>query len=121
MSLFQKKLGVNGENIAAAYLKKRGYRVLQRNYRKKCGEIDIIACDNDELVFIEVKTRSSAEYGSPFSAVSSRKQKQIIKTAETYLAETDNFDTAARFDVIAIVVEQGTEPQIDHIVGAFEL
>ncbi len=121
MSLFRKKLGDSGENTACNFLRNKGYKILQRNYRKKCGEIDIIAEENDELVFIEVKTRSSSDYGSPLAAVTPRKQQQIIKTAQTYLTETDNFDRAARFDVIAILQNDKTSPQIEQIIGAFEL
>ncbi len=121
MSLFRKKLGNQGEDLACDYLKQHGYTIILRNYRKKCGEIDIIARENDNLVFIEVKTRSSLEWDSPIAAVTVHKQKQIIKTAQHYLAENNYFDEAIRFDVLGITLVNTNVPDFELITAAFEL
>lgn len=121
MSIFTQKLGQKGEELACSFLKKNGYSILQRNYRKRCGEIDIIAQENGDLVFIEIKTRSGDELGSATSAVTTRKQKQIIKTAINYLSESNCYDIACRFDVLGITILPGTHPVFELIQGAFEL
>lgn len=107
--------------MAVNYLTERGYTILHRNYRRKFGEIDIIAQDGPTLVFAEVKTRSSDAFGSPASAVTSRKQKQISRAALDYLAQKKLFDHDARFDVLAVVTGDGNNIYIDHIPNAFEL
>lgn len=96
------RLGEKGEKEACRWLKKQGYRILERNYRCKVGEIDIIARDEDILSFVEVKTRSSTQFGSPFEAVDLRKQKQISRVALDYLASHRVDAVAIRFDVIAV-------------------
>lgn len=121
MSLFRKKLGNKGEDLACHYLKTHGYAILLRNYRKKCGEIDIIARENCDLVFIEVKTRSSLEWDSPTAAVTIHKQKQIIKTAQHYLSENDLFDNSIRFDVLGITLATPQVPEFELIIAAFGL
>lgn len=121
MSLFRKNLGKKGEDLACSFIKKKGYRVVTRNFRKKCGEIDIIAYEDEVLVFIEVKTRSNDSKGSPLEAVNKRKQQQIIKTATYYLAENDSFDVSCRFDVLGITVTNNQPPLFVLIQGAFEL
>lgn len=121
MSLFRKILGTKGEDLACDYLSKHGYSIIVRNYRKKCGEIDIIARENDELVFIEVKTRSSTDWGSPVAAVTVHKQQQVIKTAQHYLAENNCFDSVIRFDVLGITLTTPNKPDFELIVDAFEL
>lgn len=114
-------LGETGENLAVKYLHQQGYTILHRNYRSRLGEIDIIARHRKSLVFIEVKTRSTTNFGSPAAAVTFRKQSQISRVAEEYLARENLFDTDARFDVISIVLQQGQKPQIEVITNAFEL
>lgn len=121
MSLKRLKLGKTGEDLASGFLIKNGYRIIARNYRTKNGEIDIIASSNDILVFIEVKTRKSSFLESPFSAVTSRKQKQISKVAQEYLYANDLFDQDARFDVISITVDTTNNPCIEHLENAFDL
>ncbi|MBW2659224.1 MAG: YraN family protein [Deltaproteobacteria bacterium] len=117
----RQKLGRTGERIASAYLQKNGYIILSKNYRRKCGEIDIIARQGDYLVFIEVKTRTTISHGHPLEAVTVRKQKQISMVAQCYLAENNLFDTAARFDVVAVTALKNSRVQVELIPNAFEL
>jgi len=98
------KTGKEGERIAAAYLKKNGYRIVETNFRCAIGEIDIIARDKDELVFLEVKTRKSKELGFPEQAVGTKKQKKMSQLALWYLQNKSIKDTASRFDVLAITM-----------------
>ncbi len=114
-------LGRIGEDLAAAHLQKAGYKILARNYRQKCGEIDIIALDRGTLVFVEVKTRKSLSFGLPFEAVTEKKQKQIGRVAQDYLCRNNLFNRPARFDVVSVVIKEGQEPGIQLLVDAFEL
>lgn len=117
----QQTLGRSGEDIAVAYLARARYKVLERNFRTKCGEVDIIAREGKTLVFIEVKTRRNLSYGCPQLAVTRFKQKQISKAALLYLAANKLTETAARFDVIAISLSDYEKAQVDHIKNAFDL
>lgn len=110
--------GAIGENLAAEFLEKKGYLILQRNYRFERGEIDLIAKDGDELVFVEVKARTSKAFGSPEEAVTSVKQRQIRIVAEGYLFESGIEDQRCRFDVVAISYEKG-KPNVKLIRNAF--
>lgn len=114
-------LGQTGEELAAAYLQRAGYKILVRNYRQKCGEIDIIANDKGTLVFVEVKTRNNMSFGSPFSAVTEKKQRQIGRVAQDYLSRHNLFDRAARFDVISILMDRDQPPVIELLPNAFDL
>jgi len=96
--------GKDGEQIAVAYLKKQGYRIYETNFRCPLGEIDIIAREKDELVFIEVKTRKSRQLGYPEQAVGAAKQKKLSQLALWYLQKKKLTDTNARFDVIGITL-----------------
>jgi putative endonuclease len=96
--------GKEGERIAANFLKKSGYRIIETNFRCAIGEIDIIAWDKNELVFIEVKTRTSGELGFPEQAVGIKKQKKMSQLALWYLQKKNTKDTATRFDVLAIMI-----------------
>ena len=122
MSLFSKKqTGDRGENYCAKYLKKQGYRILCRNYRKPCGEIDIIAEKNGTLCFVEVKTRHSTTLSQPFEAVDLRKQDKIIQTAIMYLYEK-KLECDCRFDVCEVITDKNTLAllHIHYIENAFE-
>jgi putative endonuclease len=110
-----KPFGAEGEAIAVKYLKKKGYQIVERNYRAPVGEIDIIALFQDKLIFVEVKRRSSSRFGKGYEAVTWRKQQQIIKTATYYLKKQGN-SRLCRFDIISIDGEE-----ITHIEGAFTL
>jgi len=116
----KKELGKKGEELALRFLKKRGYRVLDRNYVCKMGEMDIIATEKDTLVFVEVKTRTSTTFGPPQLAVNPKKQSQMSKVALNFLKEKKLEDAKARFDVVAILFgQEGAE--IELIKDAFEL
>jgi putative endonuclease len=110
--------GEKGEDLAVAYLEKKGYRILERNYRYERGEIDIVAEDNGALVFVEVKARRSKTFGEPEEAVTESKQRQIKNVAEGYLFEHNIDDRECRFDVVAIDYE-GNRTVIRHLENAF--
>lgn len=109
-----KVLGTKGEVLASQILKQKGYQIIATNYCNKIGEIDVIAKQEDTLVFVEVKTRSSVKFGLPSQAVNYPKQKKIRTVALSYLKATKNLDVPCRFDVIEIV---GKEYR--HIENAF--
>jgi putative endonuclease len=96
--------GKEGEKIAAAYLEKNGYRIIEVNFRCTIGEIDIIAKEKNDLVFVEVKTRKSTALGYPEQAVGTRKQKKMSQLALWYMQKRKIVDTNARFDVVAITL-----------------
>ena len=98
----KKAIGAEGERIAVRFLKKKGYKILQRNYRSKGGEIDIICYDHGCIVFVEVKTRFSNAYGAPELAVNEAKRRQIIKTASHYTAQKKIEGVDLRFDVVSV-------------------
>ncbi|MBI5214864.1 MAG: YraN family protein [Ignavibacteriae bacterium] len=114
----RRRQGAQGEALAVEYLQKKGYRILRQNYRYERDEIDIIAQENETLVFIEVKARRSTNYGAPIEAVTESKQKTIRAVAEGYLAENEIEDISCRFDVISILYKNG-KPEIEHYVDAF--
>ncbi len=116
-----RSLGGYGEEIAATYLKGRNYKIIERNYSCKSGEIDIIAIDGKTLVFVEVKTRKNYSYGPPQLAVTQFKQRQISKAALTYVTAKKLGDMNARFDVVAVLLREQERPRIDHIKNAFDL
>ena len=112
------ELGKLGEEIAVNYLIGKGYEILERNWRNRHKEIDIIAKDGEELVIVEVKTRQSDDYGEPFIAVSRQKQTRLIYAANAYIFQC-NLDCNTRFDIISIVYNDGSNPSIEHIEDAF--
>lgn len=119
------KTGQWGESQALQYLVRQGYTVVTTNYRKRFGEIDIIARDDDVLVFIEVKCRKRQTFGSPLEAVDGRKQRRIGRVAMAYLQTHNCGECNARFDVIAVQPDPQSESGkeralIEHIKNAFE-
>ena len=98
----QLPLGRRGERAAEKYLRRNGYRIVERNFRAAGAEIDIVAMDGDTLVFVEVKTRRSLDAGAPEEAVDERKQKQIRRAAEMFAARYRAEDVTMRFDIVAI-------------------
>jgi putative endonuclease len=116
----KKELGKKGEAVAVRFLKKEGYRIIEKNYICKMGEMDIIAREKDTLAFIEVKTRTTTEFGPPQLAVNSSKQRKLSKVALNYLKEKRLEEVKARFDVVAILLCQKGEA-IELIKDAFEL
>ena len=122
MSLYRKKLGKLGEDVACRFLKLHKYRIMDRNFRSRFGEIDIIARDNQEdiLVFVEVKTRMSDIFGLPEESVIYSKQQKLIKTVFFYLQEKREFaDMDFRIDVMGIEVDQDCRrARVKHIKNA---
>lgn len=112
-------IGQRGEDAAAAYLERSGMTIVNRNWRCKAGEVDIVALDGEEIVFIEVKTRRSAATGSPEEAVSASKQKRYARLARSYLQETGLLEVGVRFDVIAIQVIAQDRALLRHHRAAF--
>ena len=107
-------LGKTGEDIAIQYLIKNNYKIVDRNFYCKMGEIDIIALNNSYLIFIEVKTRSSNKYGIPAESVTKKKLESIYKTAKYYIYTKNILNQPIRFDVIEIYFEN-FEYKVNHI------
>jgi putative endonuclease len=95
-------LGKSGEDLAVAELERRGYAILERRYRTRHGEIDIVAREDDTLVFVEVKARATGECGTAAEAVTRAKQRRVVSMASEYLARSRCSEVACRFDVVAI-------------------
>ena len=114
----RRSLGDRGEDMAAAHLKKQGYKILERNYRTPIGEIDLVARHQGVLVIIEVKTRRSRRFGSPQEAVHPAKQERLRNLAEYYLQQQGLGEVTVRFDVVGILWQEG-KAQVEVIAGAF--
>jgi putative endonuclease len=119
MTLARQELGKLGEDLAVEELERRGYAVLARRYRTRCGEIDVVADDRGTLVFVEVKARADAEFGSAAEAVTPWKQRQLARMAADYLMRSPADDRPCRFDVVAIMFDRG-EPAIEVFRNAFD-
>ncbi|RKD34417.1 YraN family protein [Thermohalobacter berrensis] len=109
--------GIIGEKIAAKYLTKNKYKVLEKNYKNKIGEIDIIAKKDKTIIFIEVKTRKNLNYGYPYEAVNKRKRNKIINTAYCYIRQNKLNNTQYRFDIVEVYLNK--KEKINHIKNAF--
>ena len=120
MTATTKNLGNAGELFAARYLEQHGYKILEKNFRVRSAEIDIIAQIDGVIVFVEVKTRSDTKHGLPAEAVNFRKQKKIIEAASVFLQDEKYFDSPCRFDVIEIYSD-GVKFSARHIENAFEV
>jgi len=117
----KKNTGKIGEDIAVKFLTRKGYQILERNWRIRSGEIDIVADDNGTMVFVEVKARSSTEYGTGEEAITPHKKKKIINAAKAYL-KYGGKDLPCRFDVISILFDEKRKvKEINHIKDAFTL
>ena len=112
-----KSKGAAGENLAAEYLKSKGYRILNRNYRTDVGEIDLIVTDESTLIFVEVKSRFSTDYGYPSEAVTYRKRNTINQVASQYIKKFRLFDVPVRFDVVEVYWYTRS---VNHIENAFD-
>jgi len=113
-------LGFRGEAIAARELRKRGYEILERRWRCRRGEIDLVARDGATLVIVEVKTRASRDFGPPADAVDPRKQRKLMELARAYLKARRLSDVNVRFDVVGVTMPRRKRPQIEVIRSAFE-
>ena len=108
--------GKRGEDLAVAFLQKKGYHILERNYRYKHSEVDIISRTANTLVFVEVKTRTNLDYGHPEEFVDDKQAEKIMQGADHYIVRKD-WEGDIRFDIIAI--EMGNQPRIEHFLDAF--
>jgi len=115
----RQSLGRRGEDAAVRALRKRGYEILERGYRRLRGEIDVIARDRGTFVFIEVKTRTRRDFGPPEDAVNAAKQAQVRRIAEAYLSERKLGSPPCRFDVVAVETGADGTLSIRHIPDAF--
>lgn len=116
-----KRLGVRGEELAAAELQREGLTVLQRNWRCTVGEIDIVASESKAgrttVVFCEVKCRSGLGFGDPLEAITYAKLRKLRQLAAVWLAETDTRPDAIRLDAIGILLVRGSDPVVRHVRG----
>lgn len=115
---FSKEIGNAGETLTAEYLKKRGYIISARNYSCKYGEIDVIAENNDEILFVEVKTRSSDSFARPSEYVDEGKRRRIRITADVYL-KYNGYGLQPRFDVAEVTVDRDGRQTLNYIENAF--
>ena len=117
----RKKLGAFGEKVAEAYLKKKGYSIVETNFRCSVGEIDIVARKKDYLVFVEVRTRRSLGCGTPEESVTLAKREKLTELAQTYIQERNVLSPFWCIDVVAIEVDSsGKVTRIDHIENAVD-
>lgn len=115
----RRRLGDAGEEAAAGHLRAAGYRIVARNHRCRTGEVDLVAEKDDLLVFVEVRTRSTARFGSPEETVDARKQARVIRAARDFLARWRGPERGVRFDVIALV-DEPAGVRLLHLPGAFD-
>ena len=115
----RQSLGKLGEDLACAELTRRGYEILERRYRTRYGEIDIIARSGPSLVFVEVKAREGREFGDGAEAITRRKRRRIAMAAMDYLVRHQKDECPCRFDVVSVMLSGG-EPQIEVIPNAFD-
>jgi len=119
MSSKRKEVGAIGEKLAADLLKKHGYKILQRNYRCREGEVDIIAQKDDSLVFVEVRTKKSSGFGTPEESVSFFKREKLISLANAYIQTLDNPPASWRIDVVAVELAPNNKvSRLEHIENA---
>jgi putative endonuclease len=116
---FRQTLGKSGEDVASDELQHRGYAILERRYRSRYGEIDIIARDGDCTVFVEVKARGGNEFGGGAAAVTPAKQRTIARVAMDYIARCHMYERPCRFDVVIVDVSSG-RPVVEVIANAFD-
>jgi len=113
-------IGSDGERAAAEFLAARGYRILDRNYRTKLGEIDLVADEGGTLVFVEVKVRRNDRFGGPAAAITSAKQARIARLAQQYMASRRLGGRPCRFDVVLIWGDNPVTRRIELLPGAFD-
>lgn len=119
--MLNKQTGDHGEDLACKYLQKLGYKILERNYRIRGGEIDIVAKDKDTLVFVEVKTRYSHEYGLPAESITPWKVKHLLKTARFYVQKIGWGDREYRLDFVGVdFAENPEDPKLELIKNITE-
>ena len=116
----RQSLGKRGEDLACAELEKLGYVIVDRRFRTRCGELDIVARDSGVLVFVEVKARCGSNFGTPLESVTWRKRQRLSQMAASYLCLKRLTAVPCRFDVVAILEQHGTHT-IELVRGAFDM
>lgn len=122
MEKYNKTIGNIGEEKACGYLSRRGYEIIERNANFRGGELDIIAKKNDELVFVEVKTRTGTDFGAAYEAVNQAKINHVIHSANMYIHKKNLYDIPVRFDVMEVYIDTSKRffnTRINHIKNAF--
>ena len=122
MEKYNKTIGNLGEDKACAYLLRRGYEILGRNVTFRGGELDIVAKKNDELIFVEVKTRTGTTFGQAYEAVTPQKMEYLVKSANMYIHKNNLYDIQVRFDVVEVYIDMSKKffnTRINHIKNAF--
>lgn len=120
MKGYNKDIGYLGESLAIKYLVNKGYSILEKNYRIKLGEIDIICRKNNILIFVEVKSRYTNNYGYPIESVTYSKQKKIINISKFYILTNKYYNSNIRYDIIEVLLNNANEfYNINHIEDAF--
>jgi putative endonuclease len=114
----RRELGARGEEVAARFLEARRYTIVARNFRCRAGEIDLVALDDREVVFVEVRSRRGTRAGTPLESVDPRKQAQVVRVARHFVAARGWTERDARFDVIGVRFDQ-EPPAVEHVRGAF--
>lgn len=114
--------GKRGEDLACRFLRRRGYKILYRNFRgRRGGEIDIVCRDRDTLVFVEVKTRADEDFARPFETLRHKQRERISVGGLAWLRLLDNPDILFRFDVVEVVLTENERPRLELIRNAFQL
>lgn len=119
VSKSHRQKGNEAEDLACEFLQQKGWQILERNYYSGHSEIDIIARDDDVTVFLEVKMRSSTQFGKPFEFVNETKVEHVFRAAEVWTLEHGLQNSPMRFDVIGILNQKGKAPEINHIPDAY--
>jgi putative endonuclease len=115
----RQQLGKRGEAAAAKFLRNLGYRIAARNYRCPVGEVDIIALDGSTIVFVEVKSRTSADAADPEITVHGQKRRRLTRAAKYFLSRKSGLDPPCRFDVVAVVLPETGPVEVEHFIDAF--
>lgn len=121
MNNARKKLGQKGEEIIAAYLRRDGTKIIERNFRCRYGEVDIVAERDKEYIFIEVRTRRSLQFGTPEESITNRKLSKLARTAEFYLHKIGKPEAAFRIDVAALYFDPRGTMHLNYLISPFDL
>lgn len=121
MSTHRQALGHRGETLARRHLESQGYTILEANYRTRQGEIDLVAEQDEAVVFVEVRTLSGPGLGTPAESITRSKQAHLVAAAQQYLQEHDAFDRDWRIDLVSIQLARGGKPRLEVLKNAVEL
>lgn len=120
MTRQRRNRGRTAEELAVRFLEENGYTILERNYKCRSGEIDVVACEGETICFVEVKSRGSDDYGAPAAGIAKAQMRRIVDAALVYLGRKNAGGADCRFDVVSVLAEGGdAEPEIELFRGAF--